>query len=92
MKTDAPESPLDLAALKSDLASLRHDLATLSRSAVRRGMRSARSAKASVEDGVATAAGDLEGLVGDRPYSSLLVAFGAGVGAGVVAATVLRRH
>lgn len=93
MKTDtSTDTPLDLAAVKSDLAALRDDLAAFSRSAVRRGVRSARRAQATVEDGVATASGDFEGLVGDRPYSSMLIAFGAGVGAGVVAASILRRH
>ncbi len=83
MNTTTHQHSADLDAVKKDLAALRDDLASLSRSVVREGARTARDAKESVKesvkDSVERASAQVDHLIESRPYTTLLVAFTAGL-------------
>ncbi|MFO0874929.1 MAG: hypothetical protein U0575_13295 [Phycisphaerales bacterium] len=78
----------DLESLKADLAALRDDLASLSKSFLGQGADSARAAKSAVEERVGRAADSIEQFVEERPFTTVLIAFGAGM----LAASILRRR
>jgi len=77
----------DLEAVKKDLSALREDLAALSRSILRKGARTARDARTSVEESVTKAADEVDHFVEERPYTTIAMAFVAGL----FAAALVRR-
>lgn len=82
------EASADLEALKSDLAALRDDLASLSASLLGEGAKGARAARAAVEERISSATEEVEHFVEERPFTTMLIAFGAGM----LAAALLRRR
>lgn len=69
----------DLNALKKDLASLRDDLTGMASTIGHEAKNRAAAARDSVQDSVKSSVSSAETCVRERPLSSVLVAFGAGV-------------
>lgn len=81
------EPVVDLDTIKADIAALRDDLGSMTSAAVRDGAKSMRNATKAVRDSAATAVDQVQGFVEERPVTSILLAFGAGM----LAASLLRR-
>lgn len=81
------EPTVDIEILKADLAKIKDDLASLAGSLVDRGRQSARAVRKTVEDKVSTSVDALESFVEERPLTTVMLAFGAGI----VTAMLLRR-
>lgn len=69
----------DLNALKKDLASLRDDLASMASTIGHEAKNRAVAARDSVQESVQSSLSSAENCVRERPLTSVLVAFGAGV-------------
>jgi len=69
----------DVQALKKDLAELRDDIAAMGGTMVSEGKKRASKMRASVEDSVESSVETVRDTIEERPFTSLLVAFGAGL-------------
>ncbi|MDZ4753951.1 MAG: DUF883 domain-containing protein [Phycisphaerae bacterium] len=78
---------VDLETLKADLTALRDDVGSLSSQFLKQGSKTFRAARSAVEDKVTTATESVEAFVEERPLTTVIIAFGAGM----LAATLLRR-
>ena len=81
MTTGASRNDLssDMNALKKDLAALRDDLAGMATSLGKEAKHRAAAARDSVQESVQSSLSSAETCVRERPLTSVLVAFGAGV-------------
>jgi ElaB/YqjD/DUF883 family membrane-anchored ribosome-binding protein len=84
--TSTPSTELE--SIKADLIALRDDVSSLSRSLLSSGAESAKAARDVVERTVQQATQSAEHAVRDRPFTSLLLAFGIGAALG---AAICRR-
>jgi ElaB/YqjD/DUF883 family membrane-anchored ribosome-binding protein len=82
------EPTVDIEILKADLAKIKDDLASLAGSLVDRGRQSARAVRQTIEDKVGSSVDALESFVEERPLTTVMLAFGAGI----VTAMLLRRR
>ena len=82
------EMSAEFQALKSDLQMLKRDLQTLATTAVNKGVQKAGDARETVQSKVESSFAAMEDFVQQRPMTTLGLAFGAGLIAGVM----LRRN
>ncbi|MDZ4830537.1 MAG: hypothetical protein SGJ09_10125 [Phycisphaerae bacterium] len=81
------EPVVDLETIKADIAALRDDLGSMTSSMLRDGAKSVQSATKAVREKAASAADEVQGFIEERPLTSILIAFGAGI----LTATLMRR-
>lgn len=78
---------VDIETIKADIATLRDDLGSMTSDAMRNGVKSIRTASKLAKDKAASAVEQMQTFVEERPMTSILMAFGAGV----IASHLLRR-
>ncbi len=77
MSKAEPVSELD--SLKADLAALRDDFGAISKSLIDQGSQGVKAAAKAVTSKVNDVSGTVEEFVDERPFTSILLAFGAGM-------------
>ena len=82
------EPVADIDTIKADLAALRDDFSSIASARVRDGAVSVRKAAKAVQESAASAVDRVDHFIAERPLTSVLIAFGAGV----LTAFVVRRR
>ncbi|MBL9147678.1 MAG: hypothetical protein JNM94_03200 [Phycisphaerae bacterium] len=84
----AKDDPVaDLEALKADMAALKTDFGSLASNVMKGGAHTVRNATKAVRDSATSAAEQVQEFVEERPFTTVLIAFGAGL----LAASLFRR-